>query len=81
MSPDSSEAHWLMGKIEKYYTFICQVYDIIQIETRGIISKNAILQMIFKAVNDITDSDGLILTLPIFNGYPHIITRSLLSAS
>lgn len=30
-------------KIEKYYISIYQVYDIIQAETRGIISKNIIL--------------------------------------
>lgn len=39
----SVKAHWLIEKVEKYYTFICRAYKIIQIKTKGIISKNAML--------------------------------------
>lgn len=52
----------------------------IQVESRRIISKNAMLQKILKAVNNTTDSDSLIQTLFVFCGYHRIITNlSLLS--
>ena len=75
------EAHWSIGKIEKYHEPICRAYDIIQVETRGIISKNAMLQMLFKAVNDIAGPNGLVPTLLVFGAYPCIVTDSPPSAS
>lgn len=39
----SAKTHWSIGKVEKYHAPICQVYDIIQAKTRGIISKNTML--------------------------------------
>lgn len=71
------KAHWSIEKVEKYYASICQVYNIIQAETKSIISKNAMLQIIFKAVNDTADLDGLVLTLLVFGTYPCIVTNSL----
>ncbi len=53
-----------------------RAYNIIQAETQGIISKNAMLQMAFKAVNDIVGPDGLVSTLLIFGVYPCIIMDS-----
>ena len=70
------EVHWWIGKVEKYHVLICQVDDIIQVETRGIISKNAILQIVFKAINDIAGPDSLIPTLLVFGAYPRIVTDS-----
>ncbi len=67
------EVHWLIGKVEKYHASVLCAYDIIQAETRGIILKNAILQMAFKAINDIAGPDGLVPTLLVFVTYPRII--------
>ena len=75
------EAHWSIGKVEKYHALIRRAYDIIQAETRGIISKNAMLQIAFKAVNDTAGPDGLVPTLLIFDAYPCIVTDFLPSAS
>ena len=75
------ETYWSIGKVEKYHTPIRRVYDIIQAETRGIISQNAILQMEFKTVNDTIGSDGLVPTLLVFGAYPPIVTDSPPSAS
>ena len=74
------EAHWSIGKVEKYHAPIRRAYDIIQAETRGIISENAMLQMAFKAVNDTAGLDGLVPTLLVFGAYPCIVTDSLPSA-
>ena len=69
------KAHQSIEKVEKYYAPICRAYDIIQAETKSIISKNAILQMAFKAVNNTAGSDSLIPTLFIFSAYPRIVTN------
>ena len=68
------EAHWSIRKVEKYYAPICQAYNIIQAETRGINSKNAMLQMVFKAINNIAGPNGLIPTLLIFDAYFCFVT-------
>ena len=70
------EAHWSIGKVEKYHAPVRRAYDIIQAETRGIISKNAMLQMAFKAVNDTAGPDGLVPTLLVFGAYPRIVMDS-----
>ncbi len=70
------EAHWLIAKVEKYHTRVRHAYDIIQAEIRRIISKNAILQMVFKAVNNIAGPDGLVPTLLVFGVYPCIVMDS-----
>ncbi len=75
------KAHWLIEKVEKYHTPVRYAYDIIQAETQGIISINAILQMAFKAVNNTAGPDGLVPTLFIFGAYPCIIMDSLPSPS
>ena len=77
----SMEAHWSIGKVEKYYVPICRAYNIIQAETRGIISKNAMLQMTFKAVNNTAGPDGLVPTLLVFRAYLCIVTDFLPLAS
>ena len=70
------EAHWSIRKVEKYHVPMRHAYDIIQAETRGIISKNAMLQMAFKAVNDTAGPDGLVPTLLVFGAYPRIVMDS-----
>lgn len=56
-------------KIEKYYIPIHHTYNIIYTETQSIISKNIMLQIAFKAINDIIRLDGLIPTLFVFDIY------------
>ena len=45
-----------------------RIYKIISLELKGI-SKELILQMAVKAINDSTSPDGLIFTLLVFNTY------------
>ena len=68
------KAHWSIGKIEKYHSPIRRAYDIIQAKIKGIISKNTMLHMSFKAVNDTAGSDSLVPTLLIFGAYLCIVT-------
>ena len=68
------EVYWSIRKIEKYHTPIRRAYDIIQAQTRGIISKNTMIQIAFKAVNNIAGPDDLVPTLLIFGVYPQIVT-------
>ena len=75
------EAYCSIEKIEKYHKPIRRAYNIIQVETKDIIFKNAMLEMAFKAVNDTAGPNGLVPTLFAFSAYPYIITDSLLSAS
>lgn len=63
-----------MWKIEKYHTPIYHTNNIIEAETRDIISKNIMLQMVFKTVNDTAGPDSLVLTLFVFDLYPRIAT-------
>lgn len=63
----SVKTHWSIEKIEQYYLPIRQAYDTIEAKTRGIISKNFMLQMTFKAFNDIAGPNGLVPTLLVFS--------------
>lgn len=74
MSSNSSRSLFINEKVEKYHIPICRIYDIIHVETKGIISKNALLQMAFKAINNTIGPDSLILTLLIFGVNSQIIT-------
>lgn len=60
------EAHWSIEKIEKYHIHIHCVDNIIQAETKCIISKNGMLQIVFKVINKIMSSDNLVTTLFVF---------------
>lgn len=73
------KAHQLIKKVEKYHILMCYIYIIIQVETQDIISKNTMLHMVFKAINDIVGPDSLVLTLFIFGTYLCIIMDSTLS--
>ena len=63
------EAHNSIKKIERYYAPLYCVYKIISLELKGV-SKELILQMAVKTVNDSTGPDRLIPTLLVFNTYP-----------
>ncbi|KAI1430907.1 hypothetical protein GGR50DRAFT_700807 [Xylaria sp. CBS 124048] len=51
------EAHWSVGKIERYHAPIHRDYEIFSEEIKG--SKASCLQMAVKAVNDTANPDGL----------------------
>jgi len=56
-------------KIERYYTPLRRAYKIIFLELEGI-SKELILQMAVKTINNSAGPDGLIPTLLVFGAYP-----------
>jgi hypothetical protein len=66
------EAHYSIGKIEKYHDSVKRAYEII-IKKLGIaISLFNALQMAIKSVNDTAGSDGLVPTLLVFGAYPKL---------
>jgi hypothetical protein len=71
------KAHNSIGKVERYYSLLQQAYKILSSELLSA-NKEAILQIIIKAVNDSAGSDGIIPTLLIFRAYPCITRDSLL---
>lgn len=54
------EAHWSISKVDKYHAPIRRAYEIIHEETQSTISKIVMLQIAFKAVNNITNPDILV---------------------
>lgn len=67
-----TEAHWSIGKVERYHGPLRRAFEILTAEIGTICSKEAILQMAFKAVNDTAGPDGLIPTLLVFGAFPRI---------
>ena len=70
------EAHWSIGKIERYHAPLRRAFEIIRAETRDAVSNDAALQMALKAVNDTAGQDGLVPTLLVFGAYPRVTTDS-----
>ncbi|KAI0994967.1 hypothetical protein K3495_g13215 [Podosphaera aphanis] len=67
------EAHNSIGKVERYHTPLRRAYEIIRDELKGErISKEFILQMAQKAVNDSAGPDGIVPTPLVFGAYPRI---------
>ena len=61
------EAHWSIGIVERAHPLLRRAYKIIAEELKDeSISKNLILQMAVKSVNDTAGPDGLIPTLLVF---------------
>jgi len=56
-------------KIERYHVPLRYVYKIISLELKGV-SKELILQIAVKAVNDSAGPNGLIPILLVFSAYP-----------
>jgi len=56
-------------KVERYYALLRHIYKIISLELEGA-SKELILQMAIKAINNSTGLDRLIPTLLVFGAYP-----------
>ncbi len=72
----SIKAHWSIDIVERYHAELRRAYQMIaenletnesDNETR--ISKNIILQMIVKTINDTVESDDLMFTLLVFDVY------------
>ncbi|KAI1002730.1 hypothetical protein K3495_g5472 [Podosphaera aphanis] len=70
------EAHWSIGKLDRYHAPLRRAYEVINSELNSVVSQDAILQMAFKAVNDTTGPNGLVPTLLVFSTYPRINNES-----
>lgn len=66
------EAHWSIGKGERYHAMLDRAYSIIHAETRGTISKESCLQAAVSAINNTAGPNGLIPTLLVFGAYPRV---------
>jgi hypothetical protein len=70
------EAHWSIGIVERYHAELRRAYQVIA-EDLGVngpgnetrISKDIILQMVVKAINDTAGPDELVPTLLVFGAY------------
>lgn len=65
------KVHHSISKVKHYHKSLQQVYSIIITEISGI-KPNLILQMSFKAINDLVGFNGLVFTLLVFDSYPKI---------
>jgi hypothetical protein len=61
--------------VKRYYTPLRQAFEIITEELPHV-SKQFVLQIAIKAVNDTTGPNGLVPTLLVFGTYPQIITTN-----
>ena len=66
------EAHWLVGLVERAYPTLRRAYQVILDELQGTSTKDLVLQMAVKAVNDTASPDGLVPTLLVFGAYPRM---------
>ena len=62
------KAYYLISIIKRYYKLIKHAYKIIITKIKDINPKIA-LQIAFKAINNIASTNGLILTLLVYNAY------------
>ena len=76
------EAHNSIRKVERYYAPLRYSYEILRQKlVDKHLSKDSILQMAIKAINNIAGPNGLIPTLLVFEAYPYITKSSALSPS
>jgi len=69
------EAHWSIGKVERYHAPLRRAFDIFRAEL-GDAPSESVLQMALKAVNDTAGPDGLVPTLLVFGAFPRITIDS-----
>jgi hypothetical protein len=69
------EAHNSIGKVECYHTLLHWAYDIISSELNSS-SKDLILQIAVKAINNSAGSNSLVPTLLVFGTYSYITNDS-----
>jgi hypothetical protein len=60
-----------VGIVKRYYRLIRKAYSIIIAKILNI-SKDIVLQMAFKAINNIVRLNRLVLTLLVYSAYPQI---------
>lgn len=70
------EAHWGIGKVERAHYLLRRAYDILTLEIGNFTSKEAILQMAVKGLNDTVGPNGLVPTLLVFGAYPRMTHES-----
>uniref|UniRef100_L7JQT6 Integrase catalytic domain-containing protein n=1 Tax=Pyricularia oryzae (strain P131) TaxID=1143193 RepID=L7JQT6_PYRO1 len=70
------EAHWAVGKIERFHAPLRRAYEIIRDECGTECSQGAVLQAAVKAVNDTAGPDGLVPTLLVFGALPRLTMDS-----
>ncbi|KAM4067875.1 transposase [Hirsutella rhossiliensis] len=70
------EAHWSIGKVERYHGPLRRAFEIMYAELSSQADADSILQMAVKAVNDTAGPDGLVPTLLVFGAYPRITADS-----
>ena len=63
------EAHWLIRKVERYYTVLRRAYQIVSKELPDL-DKEMALQITVKAVNNTIGLNGLVPTLLVFGAFP-----------
>ncbi len=67
------EAHWSIGMVERYHAVLRRAYKVIADDLQGCgLSKEIILQMAVKAINDTAGPNGLVPTLLVFGAYPRM---------
>lgn len=71
------EAHWSIGKLERYHAPLRRAWNILYAELRNNCSKQAILKIAVKAVNSTAGPDGLVPTLLVFCAYPRMTHDSV----
>jgi hypothetical protein len=69
------KAYNSIRKVERYYTFLRQIYEIIYNEFRDTNTKIN-LQIAIKAINDSAGPDGIIPILLVFSAYPRMTENS-----
>ena len=70
------EAHQSIGKVERYHAPLRRAFEILYAELSATTSREAILQMAFKAINDTVGPGGLVPTLLVFGEYPRISSKA-----
>ena len=66
------EAHWSIEIVERFHLVLKRVYKMIMKDLTSVdakVSKELELQMTVKTINDTADSNGLVLTLLVFDAY------------
>ncbi|KAK1914262.1 hypothetical protein P3342_007508 [Pyrenophora teres f. teres] len=71
------EAHQSIGKVERYHAAIRRAFEVISADIgTSTTTKDDILQMAVKAVNDTAGPEGLVPTLLVFGTYPRLSKTS-----
>ncbi len=69
------KAYNSIGKVERYHSPLRRAYDILTKELPAV-NKEALLQIVVKAINDSAGPDGIVPTLLVFSAYPRLTKDS-----